>query len=559
MSFAEHISFFLGKRSALLEDAQNPKIIQAKDQLETKVGGNLGDPAAEKTSFEAIEFALDTIPLEYLDSNKESLSEIFNVMVHKDKIDFIEKFAESAKEKTDDILGELNKLDRNIDEVKFASYFSTYVRISERLLKIYKILTSQEIEGLTEAISVDPEIKNKIAKIISISRDGAISCFNQFKKQEEEAIEQMAKSPEAEEKLNKYQDLIDVLGLLGYFKTPIEKKKRERTGEEEPVSIKRKKRIALRLVRAISLAKLPTISNDVVETEGDYYKLFKTLERKNSAWMNLALENYVIGKETTRLSEFNTGARNTESPLEEDQLTYLNAAKSWALSYIKGKTDGELSEKAETNLVTELNNTVLNKEKEIKNYYLSRDFNLGNFGGIQLKPEIRLPLYERVKLPVTEDDRIKESPLRNILKSLGAVISTMFSAIPDRGDKAVAQAAKARNMAVLGAINSIVKGGVTLVGGKQAGRDYDTMISKISPNKDKKAVKEDMLSLGDASGTTVVNPEAPGQTHQTPDSMVPNNMDIFSLAGPGKKKSSKKKKKDISNQVSSFSEFMQKD
>lgn len=556
MSFAEHISFFLRKRSALLEDTQNPKIIQAKDQLETKVGGNLGDPTAEKTSFEAIEFALDTISLEYLDSNKESLGEIFSAMVHKDKIDFIEKFAESAKEKTEAILGELNKLDRNRDEVKFASYFSTYARISERLLKIYKILTSQEIEGLTEAISVEPEIKNKIAKIISISRDGAINGFNRFKKQEEEAIEQIAKSPE---KLDTYQDLIDTLGLLKYLKRKIDQERKTETKVEEPISIKRKKRIALRLVRAISLAKLPTISNDVVETEGDYYKLFKTLENRNSAWMNLALENYVIGKETTRLSEFNTGARNTESPLEEDQLTYLNAAKSWALSYIKGKTDGELSEKAETNLVTELNNTVLNKEKEIKNYYLSRDFNLGNFGGIQLKPEIRLPLYERVKLPVTEEDRIKESPLRNILKSLGAVISTMFSAIPDRGDKAVAQAAKARNMAVLGAINSIVKGGVTLVGGKQAGRDYDKMISKISPNKDKKAVKEDMLSLGDASGATVVNPEAPGQTHQTPDSMVPNNMDIFALAGPGKKKSSKKKKKDISNQVSSFSEFMQKD
>ena len=74
MSFAEHISFFLGKRSALLEDAQNPKLLQAKDQLETKVGGNLGDSTAKKTSFEAIEFALDTIPLEYLESNKESFS-----------------------------------------------------------------------------------------------------------------------------------------------------------------------------------------------------------------------------------------------------------------------------------------------------------------------------------------------------------------------------------------------------------------------------------------------------------------------------------------------------
>jgi hypothetical protein len=557
MSFAEHISFFLGKR-AIFEETQDPKVSQAKNQLETKVGGKLGDPTAEKTSFEAIEFALDLIPLEYLESNKESLGEIFTSMVNKEKIDFVEKFTEEAKAKTDSILTELNKLDRSKDEVKFASYFSTYARISERLLKIYKILTSQEIEGLSEAISVEPEIKNKIAKIISISRDGAIGGFDRFKAQEEAAIAAMANSPEAGSKLNKYQDLVDALGLSQYIKELIAKGSSAVKSEEEPVSIKRKKRISLRLIRAISLAKLPTIANEVVETEGDYYKLFKTLEKRNAAWMDLALENYVIGKDTTRLSEFNTNARNQESPYEEDQLTYLNAARSWALSYIKGKVDGELSEKAETNLVTELNNTALNKEKEIKNYYLSRDFNLGNFGGIQLKPEIRLPLYEKVKLPVTKEDRIKESPLRNILKSLGAVISTVFSAIPDRGDKAVAQAAKARNMAVLGALNSLVKGGVALVGGKQAGRDYDKMTAKVFPNKDKKAVKEDMLSLGDASGATVVNPEAPGQTHQTPDSMVPNNMDIFALAGPGKKKS-KKKKKDTSNQVASFSDFMQRD
>ena len=222
MSFAEHISFFLGKRSALLEDAQNPKLLQAKDQLETKVGGNLGDSTAKKTSFEAIEFALDTIPLEYLESNKESFGDIFSVMIRRDKIDFIEKFAELARATTGNILGELNKLDRGTDEVKFASYFSTYARISERLLKIYKILTSQEIEGLTEAISVEPEIKNKIVKIISISRDGAVESFNQFKKQEETAIKQMAKSPESREKLDTYQDLIDTLGLLKYLKKQID-------------------------------------------------------------------------------------------------------------------------------------------------------------------------------------------------------------------------------------------------------------------------------------------------------------------------------------------------
>ena len=225
---------------------------------------------------------------------------------------------------------------------------------------------------------------------------------------------------------------------------------------------------------------------------------------------------------------------------------------------------GNHTEKEESNYVTKLENVSTEKEKEIKNYYLSRDFNLGNFGGVQLKPEIKLPLYSRVKLPVTEEDRKKESPLRNLLKGIGQIAVGLFGAIPDRGNEMVAKSARSRNLAIFNGLNSIVKGTVTAVGGKQAGRDYSEKVAKLVPAKG--AVKEDMLSLGDAPGVVTVNPEAPGQALQTPDSLPGNNMDIFALAGPGRKitkpskskKKSKKKASKVTNTVSSFSEFMQR-
>ena len=291
--------------------------------------------------------------------------------------------------------------------------------------------------------------------------------------------------------------------------------------------------------------------------------MFKALEKQNSAWMNSSLSKYVF-TDSARAKEFDTTARQTESVKEEDQLAYLMACRSWSLSYIKGLVDGDLTEKEESNYVTKLGNISTEKEREIKNYYLSRDFNLGNFGGVQLTPEIRLPLYARVKLPVTDEDRKKESPLRNILKGLGQIVTGLFGAIPDKGNEAVAKMARNRNLAIFNGLNAIVKGTVTAVGGKQAGRDYSEKVAKLVPGK--AAVKEDMLSLGDAPGVVVVNPESPGQVMQTPDSLPGNNMDIFSLAGPGKKitstkkskKKSKKKAAKVNHIVSSFSDFMQR-
>lgn len=75
--------------------------------------------------------------------------------------------------------------------------------------------------------------------------------------------------------------------------------------------------------------------------------------------------------------------------------------------------------------------------------------------------------------------------------------------------------------------------------------------------KDLSQVKEDMLGPADSSGTIIVNPESPGQIMQTPDSIV-TGMDTMSLAGPGKKKRSSKKKKSKGSpdRVGSFLDFV---
>jgi hypothetical protein len=72
-------------------------------------------------------------------------------------------------------------------------------------------------------------------------------------------------------------------------------------------------------------------------------------------------------------------------------------------------------------------------------------------------------------------------------------------------------------------------------------------------------VKEDMIGVADSPGFIPVNPESPGQIMQTPDAL-PADMDIFALAGPGKKSKGKSKKKEAAvtpgGKVSNFSDFL---
>ena len=572
MTFSKYLFTLLNKDRLIVESSGAPSspVIDAdsiKNQIDSGVGGDITQKDVVTASFEALKKVFDAIPLDYLENaDNPGLEDIFTELVKSDKLDFLEKYAQNEKNAIEGVAKSMETIDKERDEVKFINYLRDYSNISERLLKIYRLCAGQTGLSLTEAVDLDPDAQSKIDRIIKLSKEGAASTWKKILDAEAKNIDSLPETPEGAQKFYEYKDLFELLGLTQFLKDALAAKERKIVAQEKPesVSTKSKKRIIdNRLIKGIQYAELPVISNDIAEVPGDLFKMFKALEKQNSAWMNSSLSKYVF-TDSARAKEFDTTARQTESVKEEDQLAYLMACRSWSLSYIKGLVDGDLTEKEESNYVTKLENVSSEKEREIKNYYLSRDFNLGNFGGVQLTPEIRLPLYARVKLPVTDEDRKKESPLRNILKGLGQIVTGLFGAIPDKGNEAVAKMARNRNLAIFNGLNAIVKGTVTAVGGKQAGRDYSEKVAKLVPGK--AAVKEDMLSLGDAPGVVVVNPESPGQVMQTPDSLPGNNMDIFSLAGPGKKitstkkskKKSKKKAAKVNHIVSSFSDFMQR-
>jgi hypothetical protein len=299
---------------------------------------------------------------------------------------------------------------------------------------------------------------------------------------------------------------------------------------------------------ALKFSLLPPLSNgEIIEPGGDYFKLFKRLEKENSPWMESALSEVLVDYD--RLSQFNNSGRVKESALEEDQLAYLKASTSWIIKYIRSEVDGDLVEKSREVAVEKIKNISIEKEKEIKNHYLSRDFNMSNFRGIQLKPGLRLPLYTKVKLAVSEEDRIKESPLRNVIKGFGQLLAGALSTIPDRGDAAVAARNAAQNQAIFNGISNIVKGVVLAVGGKQAGRDYEKGMEKVTTKAGTGAIGLEPYKKANEDAAA---PSAPGVALQTPDTLVGDNMDTFALSGPGKKE----KKKKIATKVSSFKDFL---
>lgn len=592
MSFAQYLKVLLKKDEAVFEaDTTSPAKEQALDfkkiesEIVSKVGGSIDEEVDKKTSFEALKQVLEIIPLEYFENpDKEQLDEIFKLLIDPKRFDFLEKYIDLENQMTRAVLNELNMEEGMVNPIKFNVSLSKYITLSERLLKIHRLLAGQ-VGGnkIEEAVLLDAETEQKIKRLVSELEKTILESNQKFNKKNSDRIKNLPDSPEGEEAYYKYKDLLQLTGLTDLFKEVLKAKEekikiKDSTRTQSELILKKKKRILERLINSIKLGSLPSIKNGEVSSEGDHFKLFKTLEKKNKAWMDTALIRFVFNEDSSQYGEFNINAREKESALEKDQLAYLRANRSWIRTYIESSTsflegaDGtpltaEFLEKDSTSLKTSLINAVSDREKEIKNYYLSRDFNLGNFAGVQIKPEIKLPLHQRVKLAITEEDLKKESPLRGILSGMGKVVTGLFGAIPDKSNTAVAAAARKRNLAVLNGLNAIVKGTVGLVGGKQAARDYDKEVTSKLPGKKEKGVKEDMISMADSPGAMVVNPEAPGQSLQTPHSLPGNNMDTFSLAGPlqkpwakSKKKKKSKKSSDtkLTNRVSSFSDFMKR-
>lgn len=433
-----------------------------------------------------------------------------------------------------------------------------------------KIMKKAELAGLLEK---NPEIaekakalandsyKKKLLKLVQRTEDTIRKEVADSLKETERVISNLPNDVKTMETLQvDWKPLLDALGYSKFFTGPIQAKEKEITKNERP-SLRKKNRIKEKLMSALSSSLLPPMTNgEISEPGGDYYKLFKKLEGQNTAWLEAAIREVLV--DSARISQFNNSVRTAESSLEENQLAYLQISSSWIIKYIESEVDGELSKRDTDNAISKVKAITQEKEKEIKNYYLSKDFNMKNFKGIQLKPDLRLPLYQRVRLAVSEADRIAESPLKNLLKGLGQIAVGLLSSIPDRGDAAEARKNANQNKAIFNGIFSIIKGGVYGVS-KQGGRDFEKGVGKVTNKLRLDAIGLTPYEKGEGpkfyksaekktNEDAVTAPVSPGTGFQTPDSLPTDNMDTFALAGPGKKA----KKKKIIRKVSNFNDFL---
>ena len=452
-------------------------------------------------------------------------------------------------------IGKIGRIDNLIESNEFeviSESGETRKVPKEELKKILDLNPGVEDQAKANSSS---SLKKKVARIVNrleetIKKDVADSI-----KEDAETIESLPNTEDTMQKLQvDWKPLIDALGYSKFFGNKIKVKEDKIIATERP-SLRKKNRIREKLMSALSLGLLPpVVEGEIIEPGGDYFKLMKQLDLNKPAWLDASIKEVLISQE--RISSFNSGARQTESILEEDQLAYLHISSNWITKYIQSEVDGELSKRDMDNAVTKVKNIVQKKETEIKNYYLSKDFNMKNFNGIQLKPNLKLPLYQKVRLAVSEADRIAESPLRNLMKGLGQIVTGLISAVHLDWDPVVAKRNADQNQAVFNGIFSIIKGGVFAVS-KQGGRNFEKGVTKFT-------TKTGLDSVGltpynkdkEVDNTKKANEQMePGVALQTPATLPDANMDTLSLAGPGKKRK-KSKKKSIIPKISSFKAFL---
>ena len=432
-----------------------------------------------------------------------------------------------------------------------------------------KIVLKEELKNLLE---INPEIAEKVKavsteayrkKIDKISLRVEETIKKEIAKSldyNKSVISELPSTPETMEKLQvDWKPLVDALGYARFYEKPIKEKEDKIVVTEKP-SLRKKNRIREKLMAALRLSLLPPLVNGEISSPGgDYFKLMKKLEAQNNAWLEACIREVLISDQ--RISQFNNGPRIKESSLEEDQLAYLHISSTWMIKYVQSEVDGELAKRDVDNAVSKIKAAVEEKEREIKNYYLSKDFNMKNFKGIQLKPDLRLPLYRKVRLAVSEAERIAESPLKNLLKGFGQMAVGVLSTIPINIDQAVAERNAAQNRAVFNGLYSIIKGGVFAIS-KQGGRDFEKGVKNVTNKLRLDAIGLTPYEKGEKQPQFYKSAEkktnedvSPGTTMQVPGSMPDQTMDTLSLAGPGKKNKAKKKKS-IIPRISSFNDFL---
>jgi len=541
--------------------------------IKEKVGGDFKS-ASRLSAFSAITKALNLLNIEDIDENGEEVKEIFLHLSKKENIEFLNKFIRNQKGRVASLKSKIKKARESEDNVDFKKEINVAMNVIERTFKLHSIIKNNISSISTET----EEEKKKNTAIINKLEKSLKSCESTIaekikiiqdegKKEIEEAA-QLEDTAEAEEKIVKVEQTFTDLGLKDLISELINQIRSEFSKKEDPKekiekekdaekikkrqSISKKKIIINKILESFKIAMLPELMGDEVKTEGGYYALYKALRTKNGILMKEVVLNKIFKPDQKEEKDsFMNVKDRTESGSEEDQLTYLNACREWTKQYILSDQDGQLeSQRDIEKLLAEVDNIADEKEKEIRNYYTAKDFNLGQFKGLQIKPEIYLPLCLsrsrseaecKIKLAVSYKDRVDESPLKKFYLAASSIVGGLFANIPDTGDKAFAQAMADRNQAIMNGISSIISGTLGIFS-KQASRDYEEGLKnfkkRVGDTLSNPKVSEDMVAMPTQGATQ------PGQFLQTPDS-VPSGMDTFALLGPGGtgKKPSKKKKK----------------
>ena len=490
-------------------------------------------------------------------------------------------------------IGKIGGLDSDIEEDKF----EVIVKREPTLLPkkdIHKILKGLPANSGLKVRSKGNHLK-KMQDIKKTSSESIKGWYEWASKTLEKTVDNIEEQDDVDSvvKIENVRDFSDrvggdiVLNLVINHKgkeTSIGSKIKEKESKStSSKTLKDKRRLLARIRQVLGVAELPAFDDNQIQRQGDYFRLFNTLRSENSSWMDTILLNDVFKGEANKFNEFKQFIE-IESPEEAEQLNYLTASELWILKFIESDYLGEFSSREIKQHTSTIQSMALDKSKDIKNSYLSKGFNLGNFNSVQINPEISLPLYKKVRLAVTKEDRKKENPFRNIASGIGGALLGLVSTKLDNFDAGRAKRNNDQNKAVFQGISQVVKGIVGAAGGKDAARKYEKGMKKATDNRllkgvglttadrESNSVKEDMVAPMDG---------APGGFHQTGPSMAggftqpDGTPDPFALVGPSKnittnKKKKKKKKKSnrndwkdsrsfASSKVLSFSDFINRE
>ena len=466
-------------------------------------------------------------------------------------------------------------LDENSIEIKKNSGDITTVAKSE----ISRILTGSDSLSKGMKKRVASEHSKRMIDISSESRDSinkwynwASDTFGKFADDLESETDELAVESKVDTIKDFSSDTNDIVfNMVFNYKDKemnldqVVQQAEERTESSGRSGIRRKKAIFRRIKETLANAALPIITNGEIQRPGDYYRLFNVLNKERGDWMNTVLMNQVFSGNSDQYNKFKT-ALDSEKPNEDFQTDYLDACRGWINMFIEEDYISEFNDKEVVEYKETIKSIFLTKKAEIKNYYLSKGFNLGNFNAVRIDPEVDLPLYKRVKLAASEEDRKKESSLRNILTGLGSASLSFFGGgiEIDRAKIATGDRFRKADKEVFRGLNKFVKGVVGAAGGKQAARNYQSSMEDRFKSLKEEPVKEDMVAPVGSMGSV----DGPGSTFQTPMSLA-GDMDTMSLAGPmggdltrstrKKKKKSKSKKSNggtASSRVLNFDDFM---